>query len=334
MGRCILAYQHYILLGLSTMCAEWRAMDLRQLEYFVTVAAEQNFTRAAARLHIVQSGLSAAIRALEQELGAALFIRTTRRVEVTPTGRAFLAEANRVLAAAAAARQVVDDMRGMQRGTLSIGMIQGLAPLLNIADLLGRFSAACPHVEIRLTTGGSAPLIEGVRAGELDVAFTQFVGSTPPGVSAWMLACEPLVAVCRQGHWLTDRKQVALPDLIEEPFVDLHPDWGTRQLIDQSFDASRLARRTAFEVNDLPTQLDLVEHGLGIALVPAAVIDEYLITNSARAVSVVELAEPEICWELAAVFAHDGKHEPSNAVTELLLTLLQENVAILEKSAG
>jgi DNA-binding transcriptional LysR family regulator len=307
-------------------------MDLRQLEYFVALAAEQNFTRAAARLHIVQSGLSASIRALEEELGTALFIRTTRRVEVTPTGRAFLGEAKHVLAAAAAARQVVDDMQGLHRGTLSIGMVQGVAPLLDIADLLGRFHAACPHVEIRLMTGGSGPLIEGVRAGELDLAFTQFVGAAPPGVSAWMLACEPMVAVCPPRHWLAGRTQVALPELIDEPFVDLHPDWGTRQLIDQSFDANRLTRRTAFEVNDLPTQLDLVAHGLGIALVPQAVIAEYVRVNTAKPVSVAELAEPEICWELAAVFAHNGKREPSNAVTGVLLTLLQETETILEKS--
>jgi DNA-binding transcriptional LysR family regulator len=307
-------------------------MDLRQLEYFVTVAAEQNFTRAAARLHIVQSGLSAAIRALEEELGVALFIRTTRRVEVTPTGRAFLAEAKRVLAAAAAARQVVDDMRGLQRGTLTIGMIQGLAPLLDIANLLGRFRAACPHVEIRLMTAGSAPLIDGVRTGELDLAFTQFVGAAPPGVSAWMLACEPLVAICAQGHWLAGRQQAELSDLIGEPFVDLHPNWGTRQLIDQSFESSQLVRRTTFEVDDLPTQLDLVAHGLGIALVPQAVIADYITANTAKPISLVKLAEPEICWELAAVFAHDGKHEPSNAVTGALLTLLQETVTVLEKS--
>ncbi|HTZ69449.1 MAG TPA: LysR family transcriptional regulator [Acetobacteraceae bacterium] len=309
-------------------------MDLRQLEYFIAVATEQNFTRAAARLHMVQSGLSASIRALEDELGAALFIRTTRRVEVTPTGRAFLVEARRVLAAAATARQVVDEMCGLQRGTLSVGMIQGLAPLLEIADLLGRFRAACPHVEVRLTSGGSLPLIEGVRGGELDLAFTQFVGAVPPGVSAWMLACEPLVAVCAPGHWLAGQKTVALPELIKENFVDLHPDWGTRQLIDQSFEANRLARRTSFEVNDLPTQLDLVAHGLGIALVPEAVIADYAKANAAKPVRAVELAEPEICWELAAVFAHDANGKPSSAVTEALLGLLQDGVTILEKTAG
>ncbi len=124
------------------------------------------------RLHIVQSGLSASIRALEEELGAPLFLRTTRRVVLTPLGRAFLAEARRVLAAAADARQVAADVQGLRRGRLSIGSIQGLAPWLDLPHLLGRFRTACPEVEIRLIYGGSGSLIEDVREGELDLAFT------------------------------------------------------------------------------------------------------------------------------------------------------------------
>jgi DNA-binding transcriptional LysR family regulator len=307
-------------------------MDLRQLEYFVTVAVEQNFTRAAARLHIVQSGLSASIRALEEELGTALFIRTTRRVELTPIGRAFLIEARRVLAAASDARQVVDQMQGLHRGCISIGIIPGLAPLIDIPDLLGRFRAACPNVEIRLVSGGSGPLIEGVLAGELDLAFTQFIGSVPPGATAWVLACEPLAVVCAPRHWLADRQTVALSDLVSETFVELHPDWGTRQLTDRSFAENRLTRLIAFEVNDLSTQLDLVAHGLGVALVPQAVIADRLQDKAPHRVSAVELTEPDICWELAAVFAHGDKRQPVNPVTRMFLDLVQSSIVILERS--
>jgi DNA-binding transcriptional LysR family regulator len=307
-------------------------MDLKQLEYFVMVAGEQNFTRAAERLHIVQSGLSASIRALEEELGAALFIRTTRRVTMTPTGRAFLTEARRVLAAAADARRLVDQMQGLQRGSLSIGTIQGLSPLFDIAEMLGRFRTTYPQIEIRLTSGGSLSLIEGVRTGALDLAFTQFVGSIPPGATAWMLACEPMVAVCSPGHRLAGRRDVALGDLVGETFVDLHPDWGTRQLIDRSFGEQRLARRTGFEVNDLSTQLDLVAHGLGIALVPKAVIANRIDEQAPYRVGFAELAEPEICWELAVVFAHDDRGQPISAVTRTFLDLLRQTVTVLDQT--
>ncbi len=308
-------------------------MDLRQLEHFVAVASEQNFTRAALRLHIVQSGLSASIRSLEEELGAALFIRTTRHVDLTATGRAFLVEARRVLAAAQEARHVVDQMQGLQRGTLSIGLIQGLSPLLNIAGVLGRFRAAHPHVEIRVVSGGSLPLIEGVRTGDLDLAFTQFVGSLPPGVATWMLACEPLVAVCAPEHRLNGKRDVPLADLADETFVDLHPDWGTRQLIDRSFAEGRVVRRIGFEVNDLSTQLDLVAHGLGIALVPRAVItNSQMKVQTPHPVGIAELAEPEICWELGVVFAHDEKGVGGSAITRMFLELLRSTVPVLEEA--
>src|SRR5579859_775431 len=308
-------------------------MDLRQLEHFVAVAGEQSFTRAALKLNIVQSGLSASIRALEEELGVTLFIRTTRRVDLTPTGRAFLIEARRVLAAASEARRVIDQMQGLHRGTLSIGMIQGIAPLVDVATLLGRFHTACPSVDIRLIAGDSLALIDAVKTGELDIAFTQFLGSPPSGLSAWMLACEEMTLVCPPGHRFDGCTNVALSDLVEDSFVDLGADWGTRQLIDRHFADARLTRRTAFEVNDLSTQLDLVAHGLGIALVPNAVIPKRTGGESSRAFGIADLAEPEICWELAVVFAEDEQRHSASAVVRRFLDLLRDSVTVLDEIA-
>jgi DNA-binding transcriptional LysR family regulator len=302
-------------------------MDLRQLEYFVAVADQQHFTRAASRMNVVQSGLSASIRALEDEFGAPLFLRTTRKVALTPMGQAFLTEAKRVLAAAADAKKLVADIRGLRRGRLSIGSIQGLAPLLDIADLIGRFHTACPDVEIRLVSGGSGALIEDVRTGELDLAFTQFLGATPPGIEARMLACEPLVVVCRLDHRLAGRDNIALASLADETFIDLNRDWGTRQLVDQSFMEARATRHIGFEVNDLPTQLDLVARGLGIALMPAAVVAPRD-SREQPSVAFGELVEPEPCWELAVVFAHDAEGQPVNPATKAFLDLLRPGVPI------
>jgi DNA-binding transcriptional LysR family regulator len=298
-------------------------MDLRQLEYFVAVADQQHFTRAASQMNVVQSGLSASIRALEDEFGAPLFLRTTRKVALTPMGQAFLTEARRVLAAAADARKLVADMRGLRRGRLSIGSIQGLAPLLDIADLIGRFHTACPNVEIKLVSGDSGTLIEDVRTGELDLAFTQFLGTTPPGIEARMLACEPLVVVCQPDHRLAGQDNIALADLAGETFIDLNRDWGTRELVDQSFMEARATRHIGFEVNDLPTQLDLVGRGLGIALMPAAVVAGRGGEGEHSSVAFGELVEPEPCWELAVVFAHGAERLPVNPATRMFLDLLE-----------
>src|SRR5258706_2856591 len=113
-------------------------MELRQLEYFLAVGEERHFTRAAQRVHIVQSGLSASVHALERELGAPLFIRTTRHVELTEEGRALVGEARAVLAAADRARDAVAGVRGLLRGRLSVGTIQAL-PVVDLPELLGRF---------------------------------------------------------------------------------------------------------------------------------------------------------------------------------------------------
>jgi DNA-binding transcriptional LysR family regulator len=228
---------------------------------------------------------------------------------------------------------VVDEMRGVHRGTLSIGMFHALAPLIDIADILGRFRAAYPGVEIRLASGGSVKLVQGVQSGELDLALAQLAGPAPPGLTARMLACEPLAVICPPRHALTGRASVALGELLDEVFVDLHPDWGTRQLIDRSFSAQHMARRTGFEVNDLSTQLDLVARGLGIALLPKALVADRIGAPAPRSVSVVPLAEPEICWELAVVFAHDERRQPTSATTRMLLGLLPSWVEMPEALA-
>jgi DNA-binding transcriptional LysR family regulator len=123
-------------------------VELRQLEHFVAAAEERHFTRAARRLHIVQSGLSASIRALERELDAALFVRSTRRVELTPAGRALLPEARRTLAAAAASAEAVAAVQGLLRGTLAVGTMQILPPAVDLVAVLGRFHAEHPGVEL------------------------------------------------------------------------------------------------------------------------------------------------------------------------------------------
>jgi DNA-binding transcriptional LysR family regulator len=154
-------------------------VQLRQLDHFVAAAEERHFTRAAQRLHIVQSGLSASIRALARELGAALFVRTTRRVTLTPAGHALLPQARRTLAAARAATDAVAAVQGLLRGTLAVGTMQILPPTVDLVAVLGRFHAAHPGVELHLRHAGTGTLLEQVAAGTLDLALVAPVGRPP-----------------------------------------------------------------------------------------------------------------------------------------------------------
>ncbi|WP_116946855.1 LysR family transcriptional regulator [Jiangella endophytica] len=242
-------------------------MELRHLEHFVAVAEEGHFTRAAQRLIISQSGLSASIRTLERELGAALFHRNTRQVSLTEAGRALLAESRRALASVEAAREAVAAVNGLLRGTVRIGAEQCLGAV-DVPGLLARFRAAHTGVEVRLDQAGSARLLADVRAGVLDVAFVPVVAPPPEGVDLIPLTAEGMVVLCRPDHQLSGRGSIGLSQLHGTAFVDFQEEWAARQLADAAFAAAGLDRRVTMEVNDVHTLLELVGHGLGVALVP------------------------------------------------------------------
>ncbi|TBW39985.1 LysR family transcriptional regulator [Siculibacillus lacustris] len=286
-------------------------MDLKQLEQFVVVAEERHFTRAARRLNMVQSGLSAAIRGLEEELGGPLFLRSTRRVDLTPAGEVLLGEARRVLETVRNARQAVTDVHGLSRGRLRIAAIQNPAPFVDLARSLGRFRAAHEGIEIDLAFDGSTPLFEEVRDGRFDVAFTQPREPLPPGVTMRMIACEGLVVACAPDHRLAGAEDIALAELAQEIFVELKPDWGLRRLVDRAFAAAGLTRRIGFEVNDPAIVLDLAAQGLGIALVPESIAAVRQGDGGQPPIAVAAIRpDQEPCWELAVAFrGTDGEAE-------------------------
>jgi DNA-binding transcriptional LysR family regulator len=244
-------------------------MELRHLVYFVTVAEERNFTRAAQRLRVVQSGVSAAVRALERELGAPLFERSSQRVVLTDAGAALLPAARATIDAAQAARDAVDQVRGGLRGTLRIGTLISVG-FVDLPGLLGRFRAEHPAVDLRLRAApsGSAGLAAELLDGELDVAFLSLAGRPPGGLSVRTLAAEPIVAVLPVAHPLAARDRVSLADLADEPFVDSPPGYGNRTEVDRGFAAAGLQRRVALEVADIATVRQYVRESLGVALLP------------------------------------------------------------------
>lgn len=286
-------------------------MELRQLEYFVAVAEERHFTRAAQRLLVSQSGLSASVRSLERELGAPLFVRTTRSVELTGAGRAFLTEATRTLAGVRAAKDAVASVQGLLRGSLSVGVEQCVT--VDVAALLARFRSQHPNVEVRLRQTGSAVLVDDVAGGRLDLALVTLPGPAPEGVRLVPLTREPMVLLCGPEHRLADAPRVEWTELRDETFVDFHPDWGARRLTDRAFAAGRTQRHVALEVYDVHTLIDLVRHGLGIAVVPQPIARK----EQAAPLCAVPMAGAEDqMWEVS--FALPAGDRPGPAARELL----------------
>jgi DNA-binding transcriptional LysR family regulator len=236
------------------------------------------------------------VRSLERELGAKLFVRNTRNVELTAAGKALLAEAMRILRSVRAAKEAVDDVQGLLRGRLSVGTEQCVAGV-NVPALLARFRSAHPQVEIRLHQSDSSTLIAEVGAGRLDLAFVAAPRVAPTDVQLLPLMHEPLVLLCPADHPLNGSAEVKWDELMDESFVDFHTTWGTRQLTDDAFAAASVRRQVTLEVNDVHTLIDLVAYGLGLAVVPKPIADK----PQAATLCSIRLtgADPEPTWQLS-----------------------------------
>jgi DNA-binding transcriptional LysR family regulator len=286
-------------------------MDLRQMEYLVALADERHFTRAAELTGISQSGLSAAIRGLEEELGTSLFIRTTRRVEPTEAGFALLPYARAMLEQAAGARDAVVKAGRDLAGTLRIGAEQCLG-LVDISSLLDRFHRRHPRVETHFVQSGSHDLLGLLRAGELDVAFVATERHLS-GLPRLEIGREPLLALLPHDHPLASRASVRWEALADESFIDFGPTWGVRTLNDDAFAARGVHRRVRCSVNDVHTLLDLVCRGLGIAVVPRHVAAKPQ-ANGLRALPIAAEDAPE--WTVSAVSS--GRDRADSPAAHLL----------------
>jgi DNA-binding transcriptional LysR family regulator len=238
----------------------------------VAVAEEQHFTRAAQRLEVAQSTISSSVRALERELGVSLFVRTTRRVELTAAGQALLPDARRTLAAVEAARARVAAVTGLRAGKITIG--SGKTLDIDVAEGLERFSAAHPGIDIDLHQAGSLELIEAVGDGRLDFAPLGLVEAMPEHTRETVQIIqtheEPMMFVCSRSHRLAERKTVRLTEVADERFADLGAEWAIRIVNDRAFSELGRPRRVAFETNDVDELLEVVGRGLGVAVLPAS----------------------------------------------------------------
>jgi DNA-binding transcriptional LysR family regulator len=249
-------------------------MELHQLEYFVAVAEEASFTRAASRVHVAQPGVSAQVRRLESELGQQLLDRSGRSVRLTEVGSAVLPFARAALDAVANARLAVDDLAGLVRGQVTVGMVSGCA-LPVLAELLAGFHDRHPGVAIALVEDNSDRLVERLRDGRLDLALIGWAEQTPADIDSVVLVDEELVAVVAPGHPLADAGAgagaITIRQLRDLPLVSLPRGTGVRAALDAACAAAGFTPRIVFEASALPMVVELAGRGLGLAVVPASI---------------------------------------------------------------
>lgn len=284
-------------------------METRHLEFFVAVAEELNFTRAAQRVHVGQSTVSAGVQALEREIGAALFARSTRRVSLTSIGRDLLPLARSALTALAEMRALGIREHQHVQGTLRIGASSHLQAL-GLPSILGGFQEAFPMVDISLHASpeGCSGLLEQVRRGAIDVAFCGLPPPAPLDLFSHVLRRQRLVALVPAQHALAGRTRISLTQLLEDDFVETAVGLGTRHVVDHWLSRKGLGRRISIEVPDENLVGDFVAAGFGVAVVPedAAGRDTLLLrVQPAGAVAVVPLREA-IVWDLSVIARYRG----------------------------
>ncbi len=248
-------------------------MELRHLRYFVMVAEERHFTRAAARLNMQQPPLSQQIRALEQELGFELFIRHAKGVDLTVGGEVFLREARDILVRvqqgglkAARAAQGIE-------GTLRLGFTSSAALHPLIPKIIRRYREDYPGVDIALNEGSARVLTDNVVSERVDIGILRAPVADPAGVAYHRLLNEELLLTLPVGHRLLAGKgPVSLRDLADEPLILVRRP-GAPGMYANFLQACRNAGfepNVAFEVERMLTNVSLVAAGAGVSVVPAS----------------------------------------------------------------
>lgn len=248
-------------------------MELRQVRYAEAVARHLHFTRAAQELLVAQPALSLQIRHLEEELGATLFDRTSRSVQLTDAGRVFVASARRLLAEADDLHARLHDLSDAVSGRVSVAVQQSVTACGAMPALLAEFRGAYPGVDVVLreeNTGQAASLL---RTGQIDLALAHLDGSGPGSASGHDdLECEPLYAedvvlAVAPGHPLRQTAR-CWRDLAGEPFIGFNESAGLRRTLHRACEDAGFQPRVGYESTALGSIRAIVAAGLGVALLP------------------------------------------------------------------
>ncbi|MFI6097060.1 LysR family transcriptional regulator [Lentzea sp. NPDC051213] len=274
-------------------------MELRQLEYFVAVAEEASFTRAAERVHVAQPGVSAQIRRLERELGHDLLDRSGRTVTLTDVGAAVLPLARAALASVESARRTVEELAGLVRGVVRVGMVVSCG-IMDLPELLSAFHSSHPDVEITLVEANSDSLVSSLVDGQLDFALVGYSGDVPAGLSVRVLADEPLVAAVAAPDPWCDRESVTVEELLTRGLISLPPGTGLRGALDAACGTRR--PRIAFEASAPPMVITLAQRGLGPAI---------LAESMTAGLHAVRITDPSPRSRLSFAWRTDAPHSPA-----------------------
>jgi LysR family cyn operon transcriptional activator len=243
------------------------SIELRHLRYFLAVAEAEHFTKAAAKLHVTQPTLSHQIRQLEGQLNLELFDRVGRRVKLTAAGELLLPHARRVMRELENARIALDELHGLKRGELKVGVVQTVNACM-IPEIVSRFSAAHPGIRVTCAELAVEDIEAGLESSRLDLGIS-FLPPTRKQLEGKQLFTEEIVAVVPANHRLAKRRKLRLRELDSQPLVLLSQKYCTRQLIDRAFAEADVQSQVQVEMNSVKSVLATVRQANLATLLPA-----------------------------------------------------------------
>jgi DNA-binding transcriptional LysR family regulator len=276
------------------------SVELRELEWFTTLAEVENMTVAAARLNVSQPTLSRALARLERKLGVKLLDRHRNRLQLNKYGEIFRTHALRAIKELERAEERIATLVDPEQGTVSVGFLHDFGGWL-VPDLLRRYREVAASVTFELRSGTADVVVDDVRQGRVDIGL---VAPAPVADDLeWIpLGREQVCVAVPVGHPLATRDRVALAELQDEPMVALRVGAGLRQVNDRLFREAGIAPHIAVETTELATLRALVEAGLGVAIIPAP----QRLNRAPRAIANVPLGDGEASVSFGAITRPGG----------------------------
>ncbi len=290
-------------------------MELRHLRYFIAVAEELNFTKAAQRMCTVQPSLSQQIKDLEQEVGVQLLMRTNRKVELTAEGVAFLKEARLSLEHAEKAIMDARQIAQLSKEQLNIGFVP-VAEMKVFPYIMPNIRAQFPELKIHFHSLMDIDQITAVRKGEIDIAFTRYIEESPE-IEAVQIFSEPLALIVPKNSPLAEQRHISIKSMNNQDFIisDEHSSPELYRIVQEFFKQNKLNVNLVQHSTNILLNVNLVGMGVGWSLVPS-----YVIPLLGDKIVVKSTVEPLPNIGLYASYRKDRKNE----AIELILKVLKE----------
>ena len=291
-------------------------MEIRQIEYFVEVAKQLSFTKAATTLHVSQPSISKAIQNLEAELGVPLFYRSPKQLELTDAGHAVLINAQQVLLSFSNLRAELTDVMELKKGKIRIG----IPPIVGaefFSKLISYYKEQFPFIEIVLTEAGTKRIREDIDSGELDIGLVCSSQSKNPNLNTISFLKDPLQLIVHVDHPLAQKEYVRMQDLIAESFIIYRKDFVLYDRIIEECSKAGFSPIIACETTQKDLFIEMVQAKLGIALLPQKITEKI----NSPTIANIPLQEQSIFLELGITWKNSD-YQPF-AVREFL-TLAQQ----------